>query len=242
MSVDKGKTCAVPPPALRKLGEGCRSKRFQPRCSIRQQSSDSEDGAPVSPGARMEDKADSAAAAAPALQEGYRYRRPVPLPDDDDEDTNLETPEDGKASALLELEAGLAAAADGPPHKADDEGGEDAGADGDGGADAGARDDDEDDGMSTAHSSSSSSSSLDTEDVVAFAVEWDDEDGNAAGGQKSTVKKLACSHDPAEFQEEQESARSLLAMGAFFVGTAKNMFEEHKRARKEADMYLDEVT
>ena len=187
-------------------------------------------------------------AAAEALRAGYTYRRPVPLPDGDD--WALDAEEGKKASALSELEDGLAAAANGPPHTADGDGDADAGGVGDGdaggddngGHDAGAGDDEED-GLYTADSASSASnSSVDTEAAVAFAMEWEDEDGDDAGGQAETDKKRASSHDPEYFQEEREAARNLLSMGAFFASTAKNMMDEHKRAKKEADLYMSEVT
>ncbi len=66
------------------------------------------------------------------LPEGYR--RPVPLDDDDDDDDPPH--EEDSNSAVAEMEAGLAAAANGPPHIGGDDGG-DGGNDGDDGGNYG---------------------------------------------------------------------------------------------------------
>ncbi len=220
-SDERDETRAALSAAVRKLGQGYKRRRDFPRCSIRQEDDDSNI-----------DEADYRPAS--ALKRGYGYRRPVPLPDDDD--LALGPHEANKASALRELEDGLPAAAHGPTHVGGDDGGEDGGE----GAGAGAG---EDDGLSTAHSSSYSTArtslSLDTEEVVGFAMDW--EEGDAAGGPVDKDKKLARSDDPAEFQGTRESARHLLTMGAYFASTAKTMLDEHRRARNEADMYMGEV-
>ena len=154
---------------------------------------------------------------------GYKYRRPVPPPDDEDD---VMPQRDGGNSALHELEEGLAAAANGPPHEGDD--------------DAGG----EDGGLATAHSSPlSANTPMNTEEALAFAMEWEGEAGAGAGGPVNSAKKLSTSpDDPADFQAARESARSQLAMGAYFSSMGKEMLEEVKRARAEADNYLAEVT
>ncbi len=153
-----------------KLGKGYGSRTSRPGSPTL--AANQQEAVPLSAGAgNVVDEADSLAAA--ALQAGYKYRLPVPSPVDDD--VALEAQEANMASALNELEDGLAAAANGPPHIGDDAGG-------DGGPDEGAGDED-DEGLYTAHSSSlSGCSSLDTEAVIAFAMDWEDEDGDGAGG------------------------------------------------------------
>ncbi len=132
--------------------------------------------------------------------------------------------------------------ADGGEGAGDADGGDADGDDGaHGGAGAGAGDEDDDDGLHTAPSSNNTSYSLDSDAAVTFAMAWDDEDGGSSGGQEDKGKKLAFSADPALFQEEREASRSMLAMGAFFASAAKAMVQEHKRAKKEADLYMDEV-
>ncbi len=239
-SVDKEETRAAPSAAVKKLGQGYRGRRFWPRCSIVDSDGNPTPEAPVF---------QPASVAASALGAGYGYRRPLPCKDEDDA-MELGAQDDNKVAALEELEAGLEAAADGPPHQggadgdgSDDDGGnandgDDGGDDGgdNGGAVGGGEedDDDDDDELSTAHSSS-----LDTEEVIAFAMEWDD--GDCAGGPRANAAKLSSSADPAQFQEDHESARSMLAMAAYFASTAKAMVQEHQRARKEADLYMEEV-
>ena len=71
-------------------------------------------------------------------------------------------------------------------------------------------------------------------------MEWGDEGG--ALGQEDQAEKLASSGDPASFQEARESSRSLLSMGAYFARTASAMLGEHRRAKKEAEMYMTEVS
>ena len=127
--------------------------------------------------------------------------------------------QEAKDSALLELEAGLAAAAHGPPH----EGGDDCG-----GSD--------DDGFYTPNNTSS----LNTEDVVAFSFACD-EDEDGAAGPTGLGAQRAGSCDLTNFQGARESFRSRLTMGAYFAGTAKDMLSEHRRAQKEADQYMSEV-
>ncbi len=171
------------------------------------------------------------------------YRRPVPLDEDDDDDDQPPHEED-RDSAVAELEAGLAAAANGPPHiGGGDDDGVDDGGDDNGGADNGSAEgghddevrggegDDEDGGLHTPPSPGAG---------AAFAMEWAADDG--ARGQADEAEKLASSGDPASFQEARESSRGLLAMGAYFARTASAMLDEHKRAKKEADMYMTEVS
>ena len=218
MADNKDDTNGFLPAAVKKLGAGYKGRRAWPA-----RGPNHEAAAPVSAaGGDKDDKDDSVAAQ--ALRAGFKYRRPLPEPDSDD-DMALQGEDGKKASAVNELEEGLAAAANGPPHQ--------------GGGDCGDGEDGDADGLSTAHSSPLDTS-LDTEDVVAFAMEWEDDDG--AGGQQDKSSKPAPSYDPANFQEDREAARNLLSMGAFFSSTAKAMMEEHKRTRKEADMYMAEVT
>ncbi len=147
------------------------------------------------------------------LATGYKYRRPVPVPDEED----FAEGKLARESAMKELETGLEVAAHGPPHKGVDE---------------------DDDGDGDLHTALSRSSSLNTEEVVAFAMDWEDGDD----GQEDRDKKRAASSDPAEFQNARDTARSQLAMAAFFASTGKNMLQEHDRARKEADLYMAEVS
>ncbi len=140
-----------------------------------------------------------------------------------EEEDDWDKEQKNKEEALHELEAGLEAAANGPPHKGahNGEGGEDGGED--------------DDDFSTA-----GSSSLDTEAVVAYALEWDDDD--VAGGQRKKSGQPEWSADPEGFQTARDSARSLLTTAAYFASTGKAMLTEHKRAQKEADLYMSEVS
>ncbi len=223
---------------VKKLGAGYRGRRAFPRCSIREPDDESVDPAPAAyPG----DVDGANAIAVAELPRRYPYRRPVPLPDDDD----LVEPDANRDSAALELETGFTAAANVLPPNGGDVGGAgadggDGGADGDGDGDGGdgGADDRGDDDLFTAHSSSSSS--FDTAEAVNFAMDWDDEDG--CGGQQQKAEELASSSDPAKFQDARESSRSLLTMAAFFGRTADGMFQEHRRARQEADMYMSEVS
>ncbi len=222
--------------AVKKLGAGYRARSWPVWVGLRGRGpipsrvpGQMPAGAAAAAAAAGGDDVDSVAAS--ALAKGYPYRRPVPLPDEHD-DMAMEVQDAQKESAVLELEAGLTDAADGPPFKGGDDGGAAGGGDGDG------VDDGADDELYTADSTSS----VDTEEAVAFALDWDDEDGDGAGGPQDTAGKLASSQDPASFQGAKESARSLLTMGAYFGSTAKAMFGEHKRARKEADMYMSEVS
>ncbi len=189
---------------------------------------------------------------ASAAQASYKYRRPIPCQDDDD--MAQEAQEANKDLVGHELEAGLRQGEHAPPE--DGDGGDHAGdengrgdGDGDGGDEHGRGDGeggdgdgagDDDDELYTARSSPIHSCSLDSEAVLAFAMDWESPEGAGAGGQKD--KKLSPSPDPALFQEEREAARSMLAAGAFYASLAKAMGEEHKRARKEADLYMEEVT
>ncbi len=225
--------------AVKKLGAGYRRRRAMPRCSIREPDDESADSAPA-PAARYMDGAS-------ALSTGYKYRRPVPPPDDDD----LVGQDANRDSAVPELGTGLAAAANGTPHKGGDGGDRDGGdsghgghgghggdgADGGDGGDGDGVEDGDDDDLFTAHSSSASS--IATDEVVAFAMDWDDEDGR--GGQQEKAEELASSSDPAKFQGAREASRSLLTAAAFFARTADDMLKEHKRAREEADLYMSEV-
>ena len=89
------------------------------------------------------------------------------------------------------------------------------------------------DGLSSGQSSSSfkssSSTSLDTEEVVAFALELDEEDGS---GQEESAGERASS----------VSSGTCLGLAKYFVSSAGDMMQQHERARKEADMYMAEVT
>ena len=243
MSENKDKANDAFVATVKELGagyRGLRARRAWPRCSIREPDDESVDPAPA---AAPRDMDGANAMAVSALRPGYKYRRPVPLPDDDD----LVAPDANMDSAMLELETGWTAAANVPPHKSGNVGGAGAADDGgavaddDGGAvaddadaDDNAGDDDgDDDELFTAHSS------FDTAEVANFTMDWDDKDG--CGGQPEKAQELASSSDPATFQDARESSRSLLTMAAYFARTADGMLEEHKRTRKEADMYLSEV-
>ncbi len=152
------------------------------------------------------------------LGTGFQPRRPVPVPDEYDFAMGGMQ---ARESAVQELETGLEAAAHGPPHNGGDKG------------------EDGDDGDGDLYTAlNKSSSSIDTEEVVAFAMEWEDGDE----GQEDRDNKRAPSSDPAGFQDARETARSQLAMAAFFARTGKDMLEEHKKARKQADLYMAEVT
>ena len=238
--VDKEESRAALAGAVKKLGRGYKERRFWPRCSIR----DSDGGS--TPTIARDTALKAPFGATSALGAGYKYRRPLPCPDDD---MDLGAQDGNKVAALEELEAGLAAAADGPPHRGgadgdggdvdvvdDNNGGDDGGDDNNGGDDGGddGGEDEDDDDLSTAHSSS-----IDTEEVIAFAMDWDDAD--CAGGPMANTQKLSSSADPAKFLEDRASARSMLAMSAYFASTAKAMLQEHQRARKEADLYMEEV-
>ncbi len=78
-------------------------------------------------------------------------------------------------------------------------------------------------GLSSSSSETSSSSSLDTEEIVAFAVDSDEDGG---GGQDDSAGERASS----------------ISLAAYFVSSAGDMMREHERARKNADMYMAEVT
>ncbi len=191
------------------------------------------------------------------------YRRPVPCKDDDD-DMPLEAQGANETSHQQQLEAGSREAAHGPPEDGDgaDDNGRGEGAqleaglweavhgpleNGDGGDDNGRGEGDggdgnsagDDDDMYTARSSPIPNCSLDSEAALAFARDWEDKEGVGAGDKDD--HKLFSSSDPALFQEEREAARSMLAAGAFYTCAAKAMVEQHQRARKEADEYLEEV-
>ncbi len=228
MSENKNEPLPAPPAAVAKLGAGYRGRRFWPRRPTLLAALDT---------AGAGDAGDDAAyVAASALRPSFPYRRPVPIPDEDDMFLGPQAAKED--AAVTELEAGLAAAADGPPHQGDEDGGDNDGEDA-GGAVGDGNDEDDDDGLYTANSSFSSTN-LDTEQALAYAMEWDEAD--IAGGQQENSRKPASSPEPSQFQEDRESARSLLAAGAFFASMGKGMLQEHHRARQEADMYLEEVT
>ncbi len=124
------------------------------------------------------------------------------------------------AAALQELEAGLTAAADGPPHKVDEDS------------------EDSEDGEDGPYTANSSSSSLDTEEAVAFALERDgEEEEDGAGGQEEHVP----SSDLANFRGAREASRNSLKVAAYFADTARDMLSQHDRARKDADICMAEV-
>ncbi len=203
-----------------RLGEGYRGKgawaRRPTRVPTREPPAIAAAVAAVAGGA--EDDDDDFVAAA-ARRAGYSRRRPVPLPEEEDLTWGAQQ---RRASALQELEVGLEAAAHGPPHQGSGRG------------------DGRQDGRDELRTPRSSPSSLATEDVLAYAMEWEGEDG--AGGQEDKDDKRASSADPAAFQEAREAARSQLTMGAFFSSMGKAMLQEHEKARKEADHYMTEVT
>ena len=126
--------------------------------------------------------------------------------------------EAGRDATLHELETGLAPAANGLPHQ----GGDDGAVEGD------------EDGRSSAQSPSpskaSSSSSLDTEEVVAFAMECDEE--NSSGQEESAGER----------EPSATSSGKCLDMAEYFVFSACDMLREHEKARKEADMYMAEAS
>ena len=223
---DKGKTNATLATAVNKLGAGFKGGRGWARRPIPEP--DHDPAVPVaSSAAAVGDVAKDDSVKAEALREGYKYRRPVPVPDEKG-DKAMGKQDGNKDSALPELEDGLTAAANGPPHRAGD-GDRDGGDGGDGADDGGAGGED---GLSTAHSSSI---------TTAYNSSLNDEDDAGSGGQEDKTGKRACSFDPANFQEDREAARNLLSMGAFFSSMGKAMLDEHKRARTEADMYMAEV-
>ncbi len=211
--------------AVAKLGAGYKGRRS----GARGRSLTHETGQPAAVSIPAEEhKADGDdSVAKSALGKGYHYRRPVPLPDEEDA-MALGEQEAQEESAPQALETGSVGAAGGPLHE-------------DGNAGGGVV---EGDGLSTAGSSHYSTAltnpSPATENVVEFANDWDGQDGK--GEQDGKAGKLASSSDPADFQDAREASRSLLSAGAFFASMGKGMLDEHKRARKEADYYMTEVT
>ncbi len=146
-----------------------------------------------------------------------------------DDDINMSNNDDGtratptneerderRDATLHELETGLAPAANGLPHQGGDNGA--VGADEDGLYSA----------ESPSPSKASSSSSLDTEEVVAFAMECDEEDSS---GQEDSA---------GEPEPSATSSGKCLDMAKYFVSSAGDMLREHEKARKEADMYMAE--
>ena len=114
--------------------------------------------------------------------------------------------------ATAELERGLEAAGDGPPHLGHE------GADGSGGELA----------------------STDTEEMVAGAMSSDgdednDEHPDDGGGQRSP------SFPPGDFQDKSKGAHKLLGMAAFYCATGRQMLLEHRKVQGQADMYMTEV-
>ncbi len=185
---------------------------------------DQEPAVPISAAAAAADSmdGDDFEAAAAALRDDYSYRRLGTFRPEDD---FAEGAQHGRDSALHELETGLAAAAHGPPHK---------------GAEGSEDSEVSEDGEDRLHNANSISSSLDTEEVVAFALECDEEEEqeNGAGGHE----ELVSSSYSANFQGAHDASRSNVSLAAYFADSAKDMLTKDERARKEADMYMAEVT
>ncbi len=138
----------------------------------------------------------------------------VHMSNNDDETLTTPTHEEGQEgrdATLQELETGLAPAGNGHQHQGKD-------------------DDGVDFAQSSFSSKASSSSSLNTEDVVAFALECDEEDGS---GQDNSGGERASS--------DMSSGRCV-DLAAYFVSTASDMMRERERERKNADLYMAEVT
>ncbi len=138
----------------------------------------------------------------------------VHMSNNNDETRTTPSNEEGQEardSTLHELETGLAPAANGYQ-------------------DQGKGDDGLDFAQFSSSSKASSSSSLNTEDVVAFALECDEEDGS---GQDDSGGERAAS---------AMSSGRCVDLAAYFVSTASDMMRERERERKNADMYLAEVT
>ncbi len=117
-------------------------------------------------------------------------------------------------NATAELERGLEAAGDGPPHLGQE------GADGGGGRLV----------------------STDTEELIINAIsssdddEEDDERPHDAGGQRVSSSPLG------DFKGRRVCADKLLGFATYYCATGREMLEEHKKAQGQADMYMTEVS
>ncbi len=114
--------------------------------------------------------------------------------------------------ATAELERGLEAAADGPPHLGPE------------GTDGGA----------TVLASSG------TEELMAGALSSDD-DVDGAGHPYVAGVQPRPSSPPADFQAMRKGTRSLLRMAAHYCATGRKMLQEHRKVQGQADMYMSEV-